>query len=144
MVNDFSPSCSKLIISVLQHESKFAFFVTMAEIWILILDWINSSPPSVAYMRQWTRSGLVQGNGLSPLRRKAITRTNAGLLSVGRLETNFREIPIRILSFSLKMHLKLSSTKMAVGYSGIWSTCMIGCFDDKDCLGETYQLHSLA
>ena len=54
------------------------------------------------------------GNGLAPLRHPAITWTSAGLLSIGLLGTNFSEIWIRILSFSLKkMDLKLLSAKMA-------------------------------
>ena len=56
---------------------------------------------------------IVSGNGLSPVRRQAITWTNAGLLSIGLIGINFSEIRIGILSFSLKkMHLKLSSAKM--------------------------------
>ena len=48
------------------------------------------------------------GNGLSPARRQAITWTNAGLLSIGLLGTNFSEIWIGILPFSFKkMHLKM-------------------------------------
>ena len=35
-------------------------------------------------------------NGLSPIRRQAIIWTNAGLLSIGPLETNFSEILIKI------------------------------------------------
>ena len=51
------------------------------------------------------------GNGLSPLRRQAITWTNTGLLSIILLGTYFREI--WILSFSLeKKHLKMSSAEM--------------------------------
>ena len=52
-------------------------------------------------------------NGLSHGRRQAITWTNAGLLSIGLLGTNFSEISIRILSFSFKkIHMKMSSAKM--------------------------------
>ena len=51
-------------------------------------------------------------NGLSPDRRQAIIWTNAGLLSIGPLGTNFSEILIEILKFSFKkMHLKVSSAK---------------------------------
>ena len=51
-------------------------------------------------------------NGLSPDRRQAIIWTNAGLLLIGPLGTNFGEIPIEILTFSLKkMRLKVSSAK---------------------------------
>ena len=51
-------------------------------------------------------------NGLSPGRRQAIIRTNAGILLIVPLETNFSEILIGIQSFSFKkMHLKMSSAK---------------------------------
>ena len=54
------------------------------------------------------------GNGLSPVRRHTITWTNAGLLAIGLPGTNFSEIWIGILVFSLKkMHLKIS-------FSGRW------------------------
>ena len=42
----------------------------------------------------WVNIGSV--NGLSPVRRQAITWTNAGLLSIGPLRTNFSEIWIKI------------------------------------------------
>ena len=41
-------------------------------------------------------SYYVKGNGLSPVQRQAITWTNAGLLSIRLLGTNFGEIRIRI------------------------------------------------
>ena len=51
-------------------------------------------------------------NGLSPGRRQAIIWTNAGILLIGPLETNFSEILIEILAFSFKkMRLKVSSAK---------------------------------
>ena len=51
-------------------------------------------------------------NGLSLERRQAITWTNAGILLIGPLGTNFSEIVIEIQTFSLKkMHLKMSSAK---------------------------------
>ena len=48
----------------------------------------------------WVSIG--SGNGLSPVRCQAITWTNAYLLSSGPLGTNFNEILITILTFSLK------------------------------------------
>ena len=49
-------------------------------------------------------------NGLLPGRRQAIISTNAGILLIGPLGTNFSEILIEIYIFSLKkMHLKLLS-----------------------------------
>ena len=49
-------------------------------------------------------------NGLSPGRRQAIIRTNAGILLIGTLGTNFSEILSEPHTFSFKkMHLKMSS-----------------------------------
>ena len=51
-------------------------------------------------------------NGLSPGRRQAIIWTNAGILLIGPLGTNFSENWIGIETFSIKeMHLKISSAK---------------------------------
>ena len=51
-------------------------------------------------------------NGLSPGRRQAFIWTNAGILLIGPLGTNFSEILIENWTFSFKkMHLKMSSTK---------------------------------
>ena len=51
-------------------------------------------------------------NGLSPDRHQAIIWTNAGLLLIGPLGTNFSEILIEILTFSFKkMRLKVSFAK---------------------------------
>ena len=55
---------------------------------------------------------IVSDNGLSPGRRQSIIRTNAGLLLIGPLGTNFSEILIEILTFSFKkMRFKVSSAK---------------------------------
>ena len=51
-------------------------------------------------------------NGLAPERRQAIIWTNAGILLIGPLGTNFSEILIEIQTFSFKkIHLKMSSAK---------------------------------
>ena len=51
-------------------------------------------------------------NGLSPGQRQAIIWTNAGILLIRILGTNFSEILGEIHSFSFKkMHLKMSSAK---------------------------------
>ena len=49
-------------------------------------------------------------NGLSPGRRQAIIRTNAGILLIRPLGTNFSEFLVEILIFK-KMRLKVSSAK---------------------------------
>ena len=51
-------------------------------------------------------------NGLSPDRRQAIIWTNAGLMLIRPLGTNFSEISIKLLTYSFKkMRLKVSSAK---------------------------------
>ena len=71
-------------------------------------------------------------NGLAPGRRQAIIWTNAGILLIGPLWTNFSEILIEIPTFSFKkMRLKVSSAK--------WRPCCLGlnvlrqCYD---CMGH--------
>ena len=55
---------------------------------------------------------IVLDNGLSPGRRQAIIWTNAGILLIGPLGTNFSESLIAILTFSFKkIHLNMSSAK---------------------------------
>ena len=51
-------------------------------------------------------------DGLSPDRRQAIIRTNAGILLIRPVGTNFSEFLVEILIFSFKkMRLKVSSAK---------------------------------
>ena len=58
-------------------------------------------------------------NGLSPSRRQAIIWTNAGILLIGTLRTDFSEISIESYKFWFKkMHLKMSSGK--------WRPCCLG------------------
>ena len=61
-------------------------------------------------------------NGLLPGQRQVIIWTNAGILSIGPLGTNFSEILIVIQTFSFnKMHLKMTSVKWWLFVSA--STC---------------------
>ena len=64
-------------------------------------------PPLVLHVSMdWAIIG--SGNGLSPIQRQAITWTNAALLWIGLLGSNFCEFLIEILSFPFKkMHLKM-------------------------------------
>ena len=74
-------------------------------------------------------------NGLSPGRRQAIIWTNAGILLIGPLGTNFCEISIEIhiLSFK-KMHLKMSSGK--------WRPFCLGLNElSTSSFGSFYNLH---
>ena len=55
---------------------------------------------------------ISSNNGLSPGRRQDIIRTNAAILLIGSLGTNFSEISIKFHTFSFKkMHLKMASAK---------------------------------
>ena len=77
-------------------------------------------------------------NGLSPERRQAIILTNAGILLIGPLGTDFSEILIAIETFSFKkMHLKISSAK--------WRPFCLGLnvLTDKLCLSLTFPSHQI-
>ena len=64
-------------------------------------------------------------NGLSPGRRHAIIWTNAGILLIGPLGTNYSENLIAILTFSFtKMQLKESSAKWQPFFLGLSVLCM--------------------
>ena len=71
-------------------------------------------------------------NGLSPNRRQAIIWTNAGILLMGPLGTNFNENLIEIHTFSFKkMHLKMSSAKRRLLRPQCVKTIMNGCLPKK-------------
>ena len=59
-------------------------------------------------------------NGLPPGQRQAIIWTNAGILLIGPLGTNFSEILAQIKTFSFKkMYLKVSSAKWRPFFLGL-------------------------
>ena len=80
-----------------------------------VLNWIWSTLTHwgrVTHICVGNLTIIVPENGLSPGRRQAIIWTNAGILLIGPLGTNFSEILIAIITFSLKKtHLKMSSAK---------------------------------
>ena len=81
-----------------------------------------------SYLTHWRRvthicvSNLIiigSDNGLPPGQRQAIIWTNAGILLIGHLGTNFSEILFEILTFSFnKRCLNVSSVK--------WRPCCLG------------------
>ena len=112
--------------------------LTSSQILWLLENIFNSSPPSAAYMRQWTGSSLVQVMacrlfGAAPLSEPILAYCQLD----SSLGTYFSEILIRILSFSfMKMQLKMLSAKMAAILSwGRWvnhsSTSPINIWDIK-------------
>ena len=87
----------------------------ICEIDLLLLGTID------LYLTHWGRVAYLcvdkltitgSDNGMSPGRHQAIIWTNAGMLLIGSLGTNFSEIPIIIQTFLFKrMHFKMSSEK---------------------------------
>ena len=74
---------------------------------------------------------IASDNGLSPDQRQAITWTNAGILLIGHLGTNFSKISIKIYSFSFKkMHLKMLSGKWRPSCLGLNVLITVG---DRPC-----------
>ena len=72
----------------------------------------NSLGPSDAFICASKLNIIGSDNGLSPTRRQAIIWTNAGILLIRPLRTNFSEIFIEVYTFSFKkMHSKMSSGK---------------------------------
>ena len=75
-------------------------------------------------------------NGLSPDRRQAIIWTNAGILLIGPLGTNFNEILIEMNTFSFKkMHFKMSSAK--------WRLFRLGLNVLIELLGQLHHLYQM-
>ena len=82
--------------------------------------WLISAWCRINASVNWVSIG--SRNGLSPVRRQAITRTNTDLLSIRHLGTTFSDIWIEIkktVTFT-KIHLKLSSAKWLPFCSGGW------------------------
>ena len=85
----------------------------------VVIQWNAPLMPNDAYIRQYSWPSLVQIMAWRLAGAKAIIRTNAGMLIIGPLKTNFSEILIEIYTFSFqKMHLKMSS--------GIWRPFFLG------------------
>ena len=88
-------------------ETKSMALCMLPQSWL-----VNSLRPRDTYICISKLTIIGSDNGLSPDRRQAIIWTNAGLLLIGPLRTNFSEILIEILTFSFKkMRLKVSSAK---------------------------------
>ena len=103
-----------------QIGTDHAICLYVVDWWYYFTNDCRVFPPR-AHLTHWGRvthicvsklSIIDSDNGLSPERRQAIIWTNAGILLIGPLGTNFSEILIEILTFSFKkMRLKVSSAK---------------------------------
>ena len=95
--------------------------MSLPDYWYQWWHWCISTPLSLNGLTHWGRVMhicvinliiIASDNGLSPGRRQAFIGTNAGILLIGHLGTNFSEILIGIHTISFKkMHLKMSSAK---------------------------------
>ena len=102
------------------HIDRFAYS-KMKKIFIRAIELQDSQNYVPRYFSTWNEiiyasvikpSLAWSDNGLVPGRHQAIIWTNAGILLIGTLGTNFSEILSEINKFSLKkMHLKMSSGK---------------------------------
>ena len=98
-------------------------------------QWINSLRPSDTYMHR-KLSTIGSDNGLSPGRHQAIIWTNARILLIGLLGTNFSEMLIEIPTFSFKK----MSLKMPAILSQPQFVDNILCHRTVDCLFEFFYL----
>ena len=111
----------------IQFHSKFTFIdkshrkMILNVIFTIMYSWIYKfyqQPPTLTHWGRvthiWTGKLTIidSDNGLSPGWHQAIIWTNAGILLIGPLRTNFSKISIQIHIFSFKeMHLKMLSVK---------------------------------
>ena len=101
-------------------------FVTLVSfmlggLYYLLLQGSCLNPCAKVWLTHWGRvthicvvelATIGSDNGSSPVRCQAIIWTNAGILLIGHLGTNFSEILIGIQTFSFKkLHLKTPSAK---------------------------------
>ena len=107
------------------------FWIQYSRVWNYLVrpcHTIKSPPSCELLMMKWSTflthwgwvthicvrdlTSIGSDNGLLPGRRQAIIRTNAGILLIRPLRTNFSEFLVEILIFSFKkMRLKVSSAK---------------------------------
>ena len=93
-------------------SSKWHFRFWLANIYIIINYAALTHWGRVTHICVGNLTVIGPDNGLSPDRRQAIIWTNAGILLIEPLGTNFSDILIEILAFSFKkMRLKVSSAK---------------------------------
>ena len=98
----------------MKEELLYQFYIFL----ILLVLWLTHWG-QVTHICVGELTIIGSDNGLSPGGRQAIIWTNAGILLIGPLGTNFRENLIEMLTFSFtKMHLKV-----------LFAKCRPFCFD---------------
>ena len=111
--NTFGNVWSVLIKTTLKYPKHIAWteFVPVQYTWVSENDKLALTHWGwVTHICVGNLTIIGSDNGLSPERHQAIIWTNAGILLIRPLETNFSEISIEIQTFSLeKIRLKKSS-----------------------------------
>ena len=101
---------NRVFIDILALPHNFFTAVSLTEIRLPIIELTHWGQVTHICVNKIIMIG--SDNGLSPGRRQVIIWTNAGILLIGPLGTNFSESLIDILTFSFKkMRLKVSSAK---------------------------------
>ena len=77
------------------------FLIFISRIRSSVSSWFSTTRTTSKFRFDIKLTIIGSDNGLSPGRCQAIIRTNAGILSIGHLGTNFIEILIEIQTFSL-------------------------------------------
>ena len=109
------------------HMLQIKFMSTYFEIALMLTHWGRLTHICVSKL-----TIIGSDNGLSPCRRHAIIWTNAGILLIRTLGTNFSEILGEIHSFSFsKMHLKMSSANWRLFGLGLNELIPQNNIDDK-------------
>ena len=143
-----------LINTIPWHSSEGNFTGNTQDTYIWFQVWKISNlkfqlhPPRTNGSTHWGRvthicvtdlTSIGSDNGLSPGRRQAIIRTNAGILLIRPLGTNFSEILVEVLIFLFKkMRLKVSSAKRRPFCLGLNELMCYPC----TCLWLSHHIHN--
>ena len=102
--------CCTTELMQINHINKIEFLEGNFTEWVSLTFSVPNKWGRVTHICLSKLAIIGSDNGLSPDRRQAIIWTNAGILLIGPLGTNFSEILIEIHVFSFKkMHLKMLS-----------------------------------
>ena len=119
----YPAACSVSMFENIYETSPQIFDTSWIKFWNVIQfnNWTCLAPVFWILLKHWGWVSHIcvgkltiidSDNSLSPGRCQAIMWTNAGILLIGPLGTNFNEILINIQAFSFKkMHFKMSSVK---------------------------------
>ena len=122
---------TKAWIKILQFSFRKRYYKMSASVSLLVPTSVLTHWGRVTHICVGKLIIIGSDNGLSPDRRQAIIWTNAGLLSIGPLQTYFSENLIKMQQFSLKkMHVKMLSAKWRLSCLGLNVLTLLVLFQD--------------